>query len=73
VHDKGKVVASPSSPSSESTKLVYSHMHLRYDFSHVISDIKHQGSTQPKAKLGKSKGDKNNKGRFSSQSVKYGF
>jgi hypothetical protein len=73
VHEKGKAVAAPSSPSSDSAKLVSSRMHLRDDCSHVISEIKPQGSTQPKANFGKSKGDKNNKGRIASQSGKYGF
>jgi hypothetical protein len=73
VHDKGKVVASPSSPSSDSAKSVSSRMHLRDDCSHVISEIKPQGSTQPKAISGKSKGDNSDKGRIASQSGKYGF
>jgi hypothetical protein len=73
VHDKGKVVVAPSSPLSDSTKLVSSRMHLRDDCSHVISEIKPQGSTQPKANSGKSKGDNNKKGKFVSQSGKYGF
>jgi hypothetical protein len=73
VHDKGKVVAAPSSPSSDSAKSVSSRMHLRDDFSHVISEIKPQGSTQPKANLGKSKGDRRKKGKIASQSGKYGF
>jgi hypothetical protein len=72
-HDKGKVVASPSSPSSDSAKSVSSHMHLRDDFSHVISEIRPKGSTQPKANSEKSKGDNSNKGKIASQSGKYGF
>jgi hypothetical protein len=48
-------------------------MHLRDDCSHVISEIKPQVSTQPKANSGKSKGDNNNKGKNASQSGKYGF
>jgi hypothetical protein len=48
-------------------------MHLRDDFSHVISEIKPQGSTQPKVNSGNSKGDNNNKGKITSQSGKYGF
>jgi hypothetical protein len=54
--DKGKVVASPSSPSSDSAKSVSSCMHLRDDFSYVISEIGPKGSTQPKANSEKSKG-----------------
>ena len=73
MHDKGKVVATPSSPSSDSTKFVSSCMHLRDECSHVVSEIKPQGSTQPKANLGKSKGDSSNKGKIASQSGKYGF
>jgi hypothetical protein len=72
-YDKGKVVAAPSSPSSDSAKSVSSRMHLRDDFSHVISEIKPKGSTQPKANSEKSKGDNINKGKISSQSGKYGF
>jgi hypothetical protein len=72
-HDKGKAVVAPSSPSSDSAKSVSSHMHLRDDCSHVISEIKPKGSTQPKANLGKSKGNNNNKGKIASQSGKYGF
>jgi hypothetical protein len=37
MHEKGKVVDAPSSPSSDSTKSISSCMHLRYDCSHVIS------------------------------------
>jgi hypothetical protein len=73
MHHKGKVVASPSSPSSDSTKIVSSCMHLRDDCSHFINEIKPQGSTQPKDNLGKSNGDNNNKGKIASQSGKYGF
>jgi hypothetical protein len=72
-HDKGKFVVAPSSPSSDSAKSVSSHMHLRDDCSHVISDIKPKGSTHPKANSDKSKGDNNNKGKIASQSGKYGF
>jgi hypothetical protein len=72
-HDKGKVVAAPSSPSSDSAKSVSSRMHLRDDCSHVISEIKPKGSTHPKANSEKSKGDNNNKGKIASQSGKYGF
>jgi hypothetical protein len=47
--DKGKDAASPSSPSSDSAKSISSCMHLIYDFSHVINEIRPKGSTQPKA------------------------
>jgi hypothetical protein len=73
VHDKGKADVTPSSPSSDSTKSVSSRMRLRDDCSRVISEIEPQGSTQPKAISGKSKGDNNEKGIFASQSGKYGF
>jgi len=39
VQDKGKAVASPSSPSDDSSKFVSSRMHLKDDCSHVISEI----------------------------------
>jgi hypothetical protein len=55
MHDKGKVVAAPYSPSSDSTKYVSSLIHLRDDCSHIIIEIKPQGSTQPKADSRKSK------------------
>ena len=73
MHDKGKVVAAPSSPSSDSAKSVSSRIHLRDEFSHVINEIKPQGSTQPKAISGKSKGNISEKGITASQIVKYGF
>ena len=73
VKDKGRFVASPSSPSDDSSKSVSSRMHLKDDCSHVISEIQPQGSNQPKATSGKSKGDSNDKIRISSQSGKYGF
>jgi hypothetical protein len=71
--DKGKATAAPSSPSSDSAKSVSSHMNLRDDCSHVMSEIRPKGSTQPKENSEKSKGDNNKKGKISSQSGKYGF
>jgi hypothetical protein len=71
--DKGKVVVAPSSPSNDSAKYVSYRMHLRDDFSHVISEIRPKGSTQPKENSEKSKGDNNNKGKIASESGKYGF
>ena len=50
-----------------------SRMHLRDDFSHVISEIRPKGSTQPKENSNRSKGNNNNKGKIASQSGKYGF
>jgi hypothetical protein len=73
VKDKGKFVASPSSPSNDSSKYVSSCMHMKDDFSHVISEIQPQGSNQPRATFGKSKGDNNDKRKIVSQSGKYGF
>jgi hypothetical protein len=73
MHDKGKAVAAPCSPSSYSTKSVSCCMHLKDDCSHVINEIKPQGYTQPKANSGKPKGDRSNKGKIASQSDKYGF
>jgi hypothetical protein len=66
MQDKGKVVSSPPSPSNDSSKLVSSRMHLKDDFSHVISAIQPQGSNQPKATSRKSKGDNNDKIRIAS-------
>jgi hypothetical protein len=71
--DKGKVVVAPSSPSNESDKFMSSQMHLRDDFSHMISEIMPKGSSQLKAISGKSGGDNNNQGRVASQTGKYGF
>jgi hypothetical protein len=71
--DKGKSIASPSSPSNGSDKSVSSRIHLRDDCSHVISEIRPKGSAQPKANSERSKGDINNKGKIASQSGKYGF
>jgi hypothetical protein len=72
-HDKGKVDVAPSSPSSDFTKSVSSHMHLRDDCFHVISEIRPKGSTHPKDNSEKSKGDSRNNGKIASQSGKYGF
>ena len=66
MQDKGKVVASPSSPSSDSSKSMSSCMHLKDDCSHVISEIHPQGSNQPHANSGKSKGDNSGKRKISS-------
>jgi hypothetical protein len=71
--DKGKSTAAPSSPSNGSDKSMSSWMHLRDDCSHVVSEIRPKGSTQPKANSGKSKGDNNNQGKIAYQSGKYGF
>jgi hypothetical protein len=50
--NKGKVVASPSSPSNDSSKHVSSDMQLKDDCSHVISEIQPQGSNQPQTNFG---------------------
>ena len=73
MHDKGKDVVAPSSPSSDSTKSVSSCMHLRDNCSHSISDIKPKGSTQPEANSEKSKGYSSKKGTIASQSGKCSF
>jgi hypothetical protein len=73
VQDKGKAVASPSSPSIYSSKSVSSHLHLKDDFSHVINEIHPQGSNQPEATSEKSKGNDSEKRKIASQSGKYGF
>jgi hypothetical protein len=39
VQDKGKAIASPSSPSTDSSKSMSSRMHLKNDCSHVIREI----------------------------------
>jgi hypothetical protein len=71
--DKGKVIASRSSPSNGSDKSASSQMHLRDDFSHVINDIRPKGSAQPKVNSGKSMGVSINQGKIASQSRKYGL
>jgi hypothetical protein len=73
VQDKGKAVASPSSPSDDSSKSVSSCMHLKDDCSHVINEIQPQGSNQPRATSEKSKGNNSEKRKIASQSGKYGF
>jgi hypothetical protein len=73
VQDKGKVMASPSSPSDDSSKYVSSHMHLKGDCSHVISEIQPQGSNQPRATSRKTKRDNSDKIKIASQSGKYGL
>jgi hypothetical protein len=71
--DKGKAIVASSSASNGSDKSMSSCMHLRDDFSHVISEIRPKGKAQPKENSERSKGDNNNKGRIASQSGKYGF
>jgi hypothetical protein len=51
--DKGKSIATPSSPSIDSDKSLSSQMHLKGDCSYVISEIKPKGLAQPKVILGK--------------------
>jgi hypothetical protein len=65
--DKGKFIVAPSSASNDSDKSMSSRMHLRDVCSHVINKIKPKGSAQPKANLGKSRGDNNNQGKFASR------
>jgi hypothetical protein len=71
--DKGKTTTAPSSPSNDSDKSVSSHMHLRDNCSHVISEIRPKGSAHPKAISERSKGYSSNKGNIASQTGKYGF
>jgi hypothetical protein len=73
VQDKGKAATSPYSPSIDSSKSVSSRLHLKDDFSHVISEIHPQGSNQPRATSEKSKGNNSEKTKITSQSGKYGF
>jgi hypothetical protein len=70
---KEKMLLPPPLPQVIQPNIISSHMHLRDDCSHVISEIKPKGSTQPKANSGNSKGDNNKKGKIASQSGKYGF
>jgi hypothetical protein len=70
---KEKLLLPPPLPQVILPNPFHPHMHLRDDFSHVISEIKPKGSTQPKDNSEKSKGDNNNKGKIASQSGKYGF
>jgi hypothetical protein len=72
MQDKGKEIATQSSSSKESAKSVSSRLHIKDDYSHVISGIQSQGSNQPKASIEKSKGDSSEKRPNSSHS-KYGF
>jgi len=72
VKDKGKATTSPSSPSTKSSNYVSSCLHLKYECSHVISEIKPQGSNQPRETQGKSVGDNSEKRKYASQSSKYG-
>jgi hypothetical protein len=64
--DKRKVFVAPSSLSNDFAKSISSRVHLRDDCSHVISEIRPKGSTQPKANSKKSKGDNNKKGKIAS-------
>jgi hypothetical protein len=64
--DKGKSIATPSSPSNGSDKSVSSRMHLRDDCSHVINEIRPKGLVHPKENLGKLKGDRSNQGKIES-------
>jgi hypothetical protein len=70
---KWKATTAPSSPLNDSDKSVSSNMHWRNDCSHMIREMRHKGSTQPKADSEGLKGDSSNKGKISSQTGKYGF
>jgi hypothetical protein len=71
--DKGKSNVAPSSPPNDSNKSVSSRIHLRDTCFHVIIEIRPEGSAQPKANSGKSRGDNNDQGRVASKTRKYGF
>jgi hypothetical protein len=71
--DNRKEVDSPSSPPTESYKFVSSCLHLKYDFSHLISAIQPQASNQPRDTPEKSRGDSSEKRKYASHSNKYGF
>jgi hypothetical protein len=66
VQDKGKEVASPCSPSNDSSKSMSSCMHLKDDCSHVIIEMKPQRPNQQRATFGKSKRDNNDKMKIAS-------
>ena len=70
---KEKLLLPLPHPQMTLIKSVSSRMHLRDDFSHVISEIRPKGSTHPKENSERSKGDNNNKRNIASQSGKYGF
>jgi hypothetical protein len=70
MQDKGKSTTSPSSPSTDSSKYVSSHLHLKDDCSHVINEIQPQGSNQPQATSENSKGNNSVKRKIASQSGK---
>jgi hypothetical protein len=53
--DKGKEVANSPNSSENSSESVSSHLHLKDNFSHVISEIHPQGSNQLKATEGQNK------------------
>jgi hypothetical protein len=64
--DKGKEVANPSKSSKDSYESISSHLHLKHDFCHVISEIHPQGSNQLKVVAQ----DKSEKGSRESSSEK---
>jgi hypothetical protein len=75
--DKGKGVANPSKSSKYSYESISSHLHLKDDFSHVISVIHPQGShqlkvvAQDKSEMGSRK--RNSGKRQNVSHSKYGF
>jgi hypothetical protein len=50
-----------------------SHLHLKDDFSHVISEIEPQVFNQPRDTEENSRGDNSEQRKIASQSGKYGF
>jgi hypothetical protein len=70
--DKGKKVANSPNSSENSSESVSSHLHIKDNFSHVISEIHPQGSNQPKAATERSKEGSSEK-RQTASHRKYGF
>ena len=70
--DKGKGVANPSKSSKDSSRSVSSRLHLKDNFSQVISEIHPQGFDQPKASTKRSKEGSSEK-RSNVSHSEYGF
>jgi hypothetical protein len=70
---KEKAATAPSASSDNYGKFVSSHLHWKDDFPHMISKMRLEDSTQPKAGSEGLKYDSINKGKIASQTRKYGF
>jgi hypothetical protein len=68
-----KVTTAPFASSNNSDKSVFSCMHWRDNFSHMIKKIRLKDSTQPKVGSEGLKYDSSNKGKIASRTRKYGF